>query len=255
MKKVLAVAVATGILAAASFASAASIVGSKHDLTNATGTGSKKGPNTQICVYCHAPHGALVTYPLWNRTNPTVVYKLYSGSGMQSRQFQTGFTDDSTSLFCMSCHDGNMQMEDIHNKGALTNHGAYNSAGAGTAGLTFATGAIGGNAALANDGGGVSNDLTLTHPINFPVPTVNNSQDDLWVGTGPAMGGGAGTTTTTFPLFTVKEVTAGGNNNTARATSRSLECGSCHAVHDSLNSPFLRYTMAGSQLCLGCHNK
>jgi predicted CXXCH cytochrome family protein len=66
------------------------------------------------------------------------------------------------------------------------------------------------------------------------------------------MGGGGATTNSTFPLY--KTVADAGMIGT-RGTSRSLECGSCHAVHDSANSPFLRYTMAGSQLCLGCHNK
>jgi len=54
----------------------------------------------------------------------------------------------------------------------------------------------------------------------------------------------------TYPLF--KSTGNGGNRTSA---SDYLECGSCHAVHDSLNSPFLRETMKKSTLCLGCHNK
>jgi len=240
MKKVLTLLAAAGIMTAATAAFGGSIVGSKHDLSS-TGTGSVKGgaaQTSQICVYCHAPHNALLPLPLWNRSNPLgAPFTLYSGVNMQSRQFATGFTSDSTSLFCMSCHDGTTAMSAVHNQGALIRGGV-----AGPASNPLATGKIGiGNTAFGND-------LTKTHPVNFPVPTVNNSQNDLWVGGNmPSMGGGATTTTSTFPLF---KVSAG-----PRAGNRSLECGSCHAVHDSTNSPFLRFTMNGSALCLGCHNK
>ena len=243
MKKVLTLLAAAGIMTAATAAFGATIVGSKHDLSS-TGLSGYKGTaanTSQICVYCHAPHNALLSLPLWNRSNPVGSgFTLYSGVGMQSRQFATGFTSDSTSLFCMSCHDGVTSMNAVHNKGALINAG---TAGAPARPLTTSAGGVlSGSAAFT--------DLTKTHPINFPVPTVNNAQNDLWVGGNiPSMGGGAATTTATFPLF---KVAAG---SAARNTNRSLECGSCHAVHDSLNSPFLRYTMDGSKLCLGCHNK
>lgn len=252
MKKVLALVAATGMLAAASFASAATIVGSKHDLSS-TGGGTIKGTATdssQICVYCHAPHGAAKSYPLWNRSNPAATgFILYSGLNMASVSFKTGFTSDSTSLFCMSCHDGATQMGALHNVGALQRGAGLGQAG--TAGLPFITDVIGGAAKIS----GVANgkDLSKTHPVNFPVASTD-SQNDLWVPGGAAattMGSGLGTPAATFPLYK----TANDAGMAGRATSRSLECGSCHAVHDSANSPFLRYTMAGSQLCLGCHNK
>jgi predicted CXXCH cytochrome family protein len=37
--------------------------------------------------------------------------------------------------------------------------------------------------------------------------------------------------------------------------SGSLECSSCHDVHDDTNSPFLVKSNASSALCLTCHNK
>lgn len=248
MKKVLALVAAAGILAVASFASAGSIVNSKHNLT-LTGTGGFKGTaanTTQICVYCHAPHQATAAPVLWNRNNPTAsTFTLYSGVAMASRQFASGFTTDSTSLFCMSCHDGSTAMSNLHNAGA-------NIRANGTA-----TGAVAGRALLAGNSMDPNTvfgtDLRGTHPINFPVPTAD-TQGDLWVGSGSRMGGGAYATVNQFPLFATN---AGGttNNNAGRTTGRSLECGSCHAVHDSGYSPFLRDTMDKSTLCLGCHNK
>jgi predicted CXXCH cytochrome family protein len=98
--------------------------------------------------------------------------------------------------------------------------------------------------------------LSKTHPINFPVRT-DDFQTDLNTGgntahMGPGVTSGYDWTTkpVLFPLFKTTDA------NAARSTTnRSLECGSCHAVHDSTNSPFLRDTIAGSKLCLGCHNK
>lgn len=35
----------------------------------------------------------------------------------------------------------------------------------------------------------------------------------------------------------------------------TVECASCHNVHDDTNNPFLRQSNAGSGLCLACHDK
>jgi predicted CXXCH cytochrome family protein len=232
MKKVSLILAVAGILAASS-ALAATIVGSKHDLSPTGGTSLVDGTSTQICIYCHTPHGAALSLPLWNRTNPGGAgFTLYSGVGMQNVSYKTGFTSDSTSLFCMSCHDGATAVNAIHNTGVIEGNHPANNTG------IFAVGTISGNANLTTN-------LSTTHPINFPVSATQgetNGQRDLWVGSGASMGKAG----YEMPLF--KAASRGTPN-------RSLECGSCHAVHDSANSPFLRYTMAGSALCLGCHNK
>lgn len=243
MKKVLSLLAVAGLIAASSAAFGKTIVGSKHDLSVGP---LANGTSTQICVYCHAPHNAAKSLPLWNRINPAgSLFTLYSGVNMQNVSFSSGFTADSTSLFCMSCHDGLTTMDAIHNAGTLGGGGAagavdatsataadaYRTAGAGV----FSSNAIGavGNAALG------SYNLTKTHPINFEVTTVDG-QSDLFVGSAFKMGN-----LNQFPLFKSERST----------TNRTLECGSCHAVHDSQNSPFLRATMDKSALCLGCHNK
>lgn len=230
MTKVLALVAAAGIIAAASTAFAAqTIVGSKHDLSFLnTAQSFTRGTNTQICVYCHTPHNAVQAAVLWNRSDSGLTFKLYSGVGMENKSFSSGLTGDSTSLFCMSCHDGSTDMNEVAHS-------------VNKAGLT--TGLVAGDATL----GGA--DLSLTHPINFPV-ALSNSQADLWVGSGAKMGGivpGVITAINGFPLFK--------SSRDGAAGPRTLECGSCHAVHDSQNKPFLRYTMDKSALCLGCHNK
>lgn len=44
-------------------------------------------------------------------------------------------------------------------------------------------------------------------------------------------------------------------NGAKLSTGGTVECFSCHDVHDETNAPYLRGTMAASALCLGCHIK
>jgi predicted CXXCH cytochrome family protein len=225
MKKALSLLVAAGLIAVATTAMASSITNSKHNLS-VTGTGTFKGTasnNTQICVYCHTPHNAVIAIPLWNRNNPAGnLFTLYSGINMTNISNKSGFTSDSISLFCMSCHDGTTNFNDVANTPAYG--GPLYSASL--------------NSGRANFG----HDLSNTHPVNFYVST-NNTDNDLHVGAANKMGKAG----YEMPLFKA----AGRDGNVGRA----LECSSCHAVHDSTNQPFLRYTMDGSKLCLGCHDK
>ena len=248
MKKILALVATVGLISAASTAFGVTIVGSKHDLSSTgTSTLTMTGSSTQICIYCHAPHNAVKSLPLWNRQNPSAsLFTLYSGVNMQNISFKQGFTSDSTSLFCMSCHDGVTRMNAIHNAGIVEGMPtARADMGHDVVDGVFNNKLVSGAYTLGG------HDLSKTHPINFPVSTVD-SQSDLNVGTGSFMGPSplAGSTGKTFPLFRT-------SNGDARRTTanRSLECGSCHAVHNAEYSPFLRDTLGGSKLCLGCHNK
>jgi predicted CXXCH cytochrome family protein len=261
MKKVLALVAAAGIIAAATTSFGASIVKSKHDLsgTASHGNATYAGTSTQICVYCHAPHNAASNLPLWNRSNPAgSAFTLYSGVNMTNVSFKGGFTADSTSLFCMSCHDGQTAMSAIHNAGAIDGTGSVSN-GIGLGGYHTATAGVFGTANIGASTANLTRNLQKTHPINFPVSASLNTGNDLNLGSGATMGpiqpalvsaGYGYTTGPSFPLY--KTTSTDGRRDTA---NRSLECGSCHAVHDSGFSPFLRDTMAGSQLCLGCHNK
>ncbi|MRR34875.1 cytochrome C [bacterium] len=218
------------LMAAVGAASAAtSIKNSKHDLSSGS-SATIKGDTDQICVYCHTPHNATQDIPLWNRNNPAAGgFTLYSSASMQNTPIKTGFTSDSISLFCMSCHDAttNLGAAAVHNDPADKPTG-ITVAGANTTGGVL----TGGDAALGTD---LSND----HPVNFLV--TNNADPNIG-----AVGANSMKTaevTNPFPLF-----------KSGRGAT-TLECGSCHAVHDNTDAPFLRTTMAGSKLCLGCHIK
>lgn len=248
MKKALALLAAAALMAMAGTAMAKSITDSVHNLSvsgktrNVTLSGS-----TQICIFCHTPHNGTGNLPLWNRNAPTQAanFQLYSGVGMANVSYKT-FTSDSISLFCMSCHDGS----------PLGGTMIYNlpttlPAAEKTALLNYA-GQIG-NSVQTNLQAFRTSGLKSTHPINFPVSQANNTQPgangagDLaavtTVGTGKALAS-ANNPGLNFPLY-----------KSSRSLDSTFECSSCHSVHDDANTAFLRDTMAGSKLCLGCHLK
>jgi len=158
------------IVAAVFVASAAfcgSVVGSKHDFSTLTGTGTTG--TTLVCTYCHMGHKIRSFEALW--TGDPNVFRLYSGIAMASVSFKSGFTADSPSLYCLSCHDGG-----------------------GANGVRITT--IIGPANLGTN-------FSKAHPVNFQVTEINK-QKDLWVGggayTGKQMGRLEGKP---FPLFKV----------------------------------------------------
>jgi len=84
-------------------AGAKSIVDSLHNLS-VSGPGPVKATGeSEICIFCHTPHGARsdVSY-LWNRRDTATVYTPYISSTLKAAVGQpTG-----SSRLCLSCHDG-----------------------------------------------------------------------------------------------------------------------------------------------------
>ena len=114
--------------------SAASIVGTKHDMSAMTNSSG------QVCVACHTPHNAQTAQlvPLWNHTATAATFTLYSSVTAKSSPGQpTGY-----SKACLSCHDGTL---------ALDSFGGKTPAGAGM---------ITGRAKIGTD-------LSDDHPVSF----------------------------------------------------------------------------------------
>lgn len=67
---------------------------------------------TQICIFCHTPHGATPESTLWSRPSPTTVsFPTYGGVldiySIAGAQYTSGVTQPSgASKLCLSCHDG-----------------------------------------------------------------------------------------------------------------------------------------------------
>lgn len=102
MKKALFLAVAVALLAAPAFGA---ITNTKHDLSSASSDGGINGTATEICVYCHTPHGAAGIGPLWNRgTVLPVISAVYNNSSLDVSP-TTGIAQNSDAPLCLTCHD------------------------------------------------------------------------------------------------------------------------------------------------------
>ena len=229
-------------------ASAASIVGSKHDFSFpssgvtpfagnfATAT---DGKINEVCVFCHTPLSANTDSVretdilVWNRTNPTNAYDVYSSTTLDVAPDNPprGIT-----LMCMSCHDGITsiavntllnapgsgnpaiatdppgsadQLGDIYKGDIITGWGA--NTGEGIPGVA-------GNTNLSND-----------HPVSF-----------TWIS----------------DLLGMKtDAAIGFSDTTVKLFNNKMECATCHTVHDPAIPPFLRMTNVSSLMCLRCHDK
>jgi predicted CXXCH cytochrome family protein len=225
MKKMLLLTIAL-VLVAAGVASAASIVGTAHDMRTYYNTGA--GITTQVCVYCHTPHmpAGRTQDPLWNHTLSTQGgYGVYGSSTMNAAPTAMTGSDGSVGSLCMSCHDGTVAVNTLWKQ---PTDGAVGStrAGAGTTILNAA------NQVASTAGGYLGTDLSNDHPVNFVY-------DAALVGADKGIQPVATVVAAGLPLF----------------TASTMQCATCHNVHDNTNVPFLRINNAASALCTTCHIK
>lgn len=123
---------------------AASIVTSKHNLS-AAGPGTVKAQSeTEICIFCHAPHNVVSTAPLWNRYDSGATYTPYSSS---TKKAVIGQPTGSSKL-CLSCHDGTVALGMVRTRPTT---------------IPFGAGVVNLPAGASN----VGTDLADDHPISF----------------------------------------------------------------------------------------
>ncbi|MBI2218931.1 MAG: hypothetical protein HYU51_16720 [Candidatus Rokubacteria bacterium] len=136
-------ALAAGGLHAASSADAA-VATTKHNLS-VSGPGSATAASErQICVFCHAPHNAAPSAPLWNRRTPGGPYIPYTSSTTRAAPGQpTG-----ASLLCLSCHDGTIALGDVLSR---------------TSPVVMARGVT----TMPSGPGRLGTDLSDDHPVSF----------------------------------------------------------------------------------------
>ncbi len=231
MKKVLlAVTLLAGMAASAQ---AATIAGTKHDLS-VVGVNSVYMTGTnQTCVFCHTPHNAVVNKLLWNRANTLSgasfgIFTSYNTSAMRTALIsRTTLSDSSTSLLCLSCHSL------ATTAGLVTN--TIPSSGSTVTNASNAT-------AEARWGAKTGNMLNLTndHPVGINYVTAQGADlTGLVAATGTASVGVAA-----VRLFSNAATGAG-----------SMECATCHSVHDNTQGKFLAVSNSASALCRTCHVK
>lgn len=167
-------------LMAASSVALASVQNTPHNLSSSGAGAHMSGPNatTEICIFCHTPHGGnqLTSAPIWNRTvSSSSVYTRFST--MNRITFDADEAPiGSVSIACLSCHDGTQARDAVINGPGSGNNG--NWAGNGGVAGSWVDGTNGSTAYLSNlkasDNGSTSGDLIFLgtdlrndHPISM----------------------------------------------------------------------------------------
>ena len=246
---------------------------------------SSSGQADQVCVFCHTPHNASPSKPLWNKAYTPGIessYRLYTSSTTLTPTAKAAtITSNSESMICLSCHDGKTAINVLHNSSyrdstdvngdaIIDIDGTFSGTGAFALGQQWSGGftsynypnlgaersADGSIPTLAASLAGTN--LTDDHPIGFSY-TAAQAQDAAGLKATPDAG---------IRLF--------------GPTSR-VECSSCHNPHvyygsglagstrvyfdtdittplvatatQKAKTPFLSISNTGSSLCKGCHIK
>lgn len=258
----------------------AQIATSRHDLT-VTGSGPRYTPgaggSSEICVFCHTPHGATtLAQPLWNRTLPTAApaYQVYNAGWSSTVDGQTatdgpmgGGAIGSVSIACLSCHDGTVAVNAVINAPGSGLNAAWRTGGTWANIGTVLTGTTFDAVMAATTISMLGRDMRDDHPIgiqycgggptqavpgtacidvDFKAPAFASigGQNVFWVRT-------QGRTTgprnkADLPLY---------GRTFAAGAGPSVECASCHDAHLPTFGSFLRTVNTGSVLCLSCHTK
>lgn len=225
-------------------AAAISVKNSKHNLSydlSSTGTGSIKsvatgiGGTSEVCVFCHTPHGGNTAAPLWNKSASVASYSTYTSDVLAGLGYwaaedpKTGVPHVKTRI-CLSCHDGTIAL------GSLVNmpYGAATQIP-----MEGTTGAVVQYGMPPTAAGYIGVELKDDHPVAIKH---DNNRDSELTASIPAL--------SSIWLY----------DGTAAKTKAGLgtgyvECTSCHDPHNSEFGNFLVEKNDGSALCLRCHDK
>ena len=268
--------------------SVSGVVGSKHDLSVNSAASEYTYQTEQVCVFCHTPHGAINATPAPVASNTTFSSAgIWNSGSMDQHEFlwnrslsnavsytpyaTSTFTNAPTnlriySLLCLSCHDGVGAMN------VLTDYPSDGVRGVG-GGLQIVKGysqigGIGGPYTTDSPvaGGGMNPniggcnpgqpdcvmDLANDHPVSMDYTSTLANPDPEFV---PIENVVASSHLLFFPSPT-------DNWDFQLGHRISMECATCHDVHNEGNPadvngtyPFLRDTLNKSQLCEDCHKK
>ena len=135
----------------------------KHNLSvsGPTGPGAvRASQETQICIFCHAPHNATPAHPLWNH-DPSAVqtYKTYWSNTLQAytEAQSLAWPVDGYSKLCLDCHDGTVAVGAVSSRNdaiLMSGSSCIDASGKLIPGGSDCTGYVG-------------TDLSGGHPISF----------------------------------------------------------------------------------------
>ncbi|MBS1157718.1 MAG: hypothetical protein H6R15_137 [Proteobacteria bacterium] len=241
----------------------------------------KATSETQVCVFCHTPHGASSSAtPLWNRkvagNGYTPSYILYNSSTLDANQVQGSLDQPGgSSKLCLSCHDGTVAVGNVN----VLNGVSPTPNAQGTS--TIATTATTGGGTFMPTGAGASTgftrnlgvDLTNDHPISvsFNDALANRDGELRTPSANPTLIGVR--SASNKPKLKLE------NTGTPGANQAQVQCATCHDPHlretnaaTVGNQKFLRLNRfqhqdppsssgfnttdnSGDIICLACHDK
>ena len=226
----------------------AGVATTKHNLSvNGPGTiKAAPGQTTEICVFCHTPHGAIVSdsAPLWNHTLSTVAnYTVFNSATLLSTVGQP----DKGSKLCLSCHDGTVAI------GAVKN-----TPGPGSTGLIQMTGVDAqGRMPVGPTNWGTN---VTSHPISVAVNDnlIADKQQEcsnmgcIYVNGQPVCGQYYITYPT--PPVRLRPTNATYASNPGK-NGKGVQCASCHDPHNNNTSwgNFFITNPSNNGLCNACH--
>lgn len=252
------------VLAAAGLAVAApvsDVTQSLHNLSVGGPGGTRAQTESQVCVFCHTPHGATAVpgAPLWNRQLSGATYTTYTSSSLDAVRV-AGQLDQpaGSSRLCLSCHDGTLAIGQVNVRGGQQNV-SIAMTGTGAGGVMPA-----GDGLTTGYTRNLGTDLTNDHPISLTFDTDLAAADgELWDPAGAAhIGVRAPGQRFDVPL-----------EETGALDAAQVQCASCHDPHlvdpEALASiKFLRlnrfqqtdpvdgaFDKTRDMVCLGCHDK
>jgi predicted CXXCH cytochrome family protein len=220
------------------------IAGGPHDLTNGSALRNTNAAIAgQTCVFCHTPHGASNSIPLWNRTAPTgASYQLYTSS-TSSVTATAAALASGVSGACMSCHDGTIATDVLINVNGLPFTSAVSFTKQAGAKSTYVSSGTGSSNLMTGGLPFIGTDLRNDHPVAITYETARTARPAEYVTQTIAGAKITVGSSNPLPLF---------GSSTANAT---IECASCHNAHNNTLGSFLRKANTGSAICLSCHIK
>lgn len=267
--------------------------GTKHNLSAVADSAStpsggtvplraiKASTATEICVFCHTPHGAssMSAKPLWNRKMPgdggyNPGYTMYSSSTLDATDVRVEAGPEGSSKLCLSCHDGLVAIGNVNVLSGMSNTG-----------VNFVTDVIAmspdngrmpvGSGTLTGFTRNLGEDLRNDHPISitYNADLVNRDGELRNPSSDPTLIGQR--TSNNKPKLKLEKTGPAGPNEA------QVQCATCHDPHIRENDvnvgkyqKFLRlnrfqhksYTGApnpafdpainsGDIICVACHDK
>jgi predicted CXXCH cytochrome family protein len=241
--------VVIGALAGAVYAQPTSVVHGPHNLS-AGGPGAVRATmENQVCIFCHAPHNASSTWPLWNRSDPIESYSIYSSRALDALPGQpTGSTK-----MCLSCHDGTIALGSVASREAP---------------IPIA----GGVSTIPSGASNLGTDLRDDHPVSFRYDGALASKDLRLQSPGALphevrLDANAELQCTTchdahdnsLGHFLVKrnddsQLCLSCHKVGQTSVAGHQRCADCHQPHTAPSGPYLLRRQTITRTCLACHD-